>query len=204
MREKQGRLRFSEPVSAAIKKIHFSCIITTAIISVLYGFFALRIGGIWSSRMIVITLLITGLFYYPFTSIGSLGQGERSYFRLFSYMPSIVGGITFVLPYMGIILTVSLLGRLSSPIKELLYEDDKLRVESQFAGILGPPKIHLYEKGFLWEKRLDEGGLDSYDLDSVSVSYDVDSTRITLYGLDKSFKRRDRIPEQIISLKRIE
>jgi hypothetical protein len=48
-------------------------------------------------------------------------------------------------------------------------------------GVLAPPAVDIYKKKGLFEKRLQRIEFIGYDIDSVRVHYEQDSTRIEMY-----------------------
>ena len=86
-----------------------------------------------------------------------------------------------MIPFLGPVIFLSLFGRFTDPVHHIYYEDNHLRIQSTFVGVLGPPRIDVYEKHWLYEQHLSRPEYWGMEIDSVKVSYDEDSTRIKIY-----------------------
>jgi cytochrome b subunit of formate dehydrogenase len=158
--------------------------------------------GLWTTRIIVITTLLIGIFFVFLSAKNVLNKIEKWYFSFFSFLPILTVGFMLI-PFFGAVATISLFGQLFCPADKIFYEDNKLRIQSTFIGVLGPPRIDVYEKVCLYEKHLKRSDfwITSNDSISVSLSYDPDSTRVTLH---RYLENSDEEEMEVICLDKIE
>ncbi|WP_207531612.1 hypothetical protein [Desertivirga arenae] len=175
--EKLVRWRLDERPSKTIKNIHFVGLSIISGVGLLYGAFDLGLRGLWTTRFVILLTLLTGCFLHFISSTSAVRKFERTYFKAFAFLPVIVGGL-FLVPFLGVVLVLSLGGQLIEPANEVYYQDNKLRIQSTFIGVLGPPRIDVFEKHFLFEKHLYRSDFNAFDFKSVQVNYDRDSTRL--------------------------
>jgi hypothetical protein len=86
---------------------------------------------------------------------------------------------------LGVVIVISLLGRLIEPANNIYYQDKHLRIQSTFTGVLAPPRVDIYTKRAIFEKHIYRPDFYGNDFDSITVHYDNDSTRIIVHGLPK-------------------
>lgn len=191
--------RLSKKISKPLKLLHYSGFTICLIIAVLYSNYDLTLRGIWTSRIIILFTLFTGIFFIFVANKSSIIEIEKWYFKFFSFLPILTAAILLI-PFLGIVIVLSLFGQLTNPVTKIYFEDDNLRVQSTFVGVLGPPKIDIFEKNLIFEKHLKRTDYWANEIDSIKVSYDKDSTRIFIYGLYKYDEERKGDTE-IICLK---
>lgn len=105
---------------------------------------------------------------------------EKIYFRIFSFLPVFTAGFLYI-PFLGVVLVFSLFGQLISPADKIYFQDNKLRIQSSFVGVLGSPRLDIFEKKGIFEKHYLQDDYRAAHYDSIKVHYDIDSTRIILY-----------------------
>lgn len=179
---KKVSFRLNLNLSNRIKKFHYLGLFICVLVFVSYSYFDIGLRGLWTTRIIIILTLLTGIFFIFIADRTTINKVEKLYFKLFSFLPILSAGILFI-PFLGVVIVVSLFGQLFDPAKKIYYEDDKLRVQSTFVGVLGPPRIDIFEKKFILEKHLKRTDFYAPEIDSIKVSDDTDSTRIIVYGL---------------------
>ena len=172
--------RLSSKVSKTIKYVHYLTLFVALIIAFTYSQYGIGLRGLWTTRTFVIIALLTGVFFNFVTDKAILNKIEKIYFKLFSFLPTVTGVILCV-PFLGVVIVFSLLGRIIEPANTIYYEDQKLRIQSSFRGVLAPKQIDLFVKNNFYEKYLYVPDLYCGDNDSVTVHYDKDSTRIFIY-----------------------
>lgn len=176
--------RLSSKVTNAIKHIHYLALFVSMAIAFTYSQFGIGLRGLWTTRSIIIIVLVTGIFFYFVANKTALQKTEKIYFKLFSFIPTLIG-IILCIPFLGVIIVVSLLGRLIEPANNIYYQDKHLRIQSAFTGVLAPPRVDIYTKHGIFEKHIYRPDFYGYEFDSISVRYDPDSTRIIVHGLPK-------------------
>jgi hypothetical protein len=174
--------RLNTKISKTIKKVHYVGVVICISVFLLFTNFGIGLRGLWTTRIIIITTLIIGIFFIFVSAKNVMNKIEKWYFNFFSFLPILIAAFVMI-PFLGIVATLSLYGQLSSPADKIFYEDNKLRVQSTFIGVLGPPRIDIYEKICFYEKHLKRPDfwITSDDSINVSVLYDVDSTRVILH-----------------------
>ncbi|MDD3323154.1 MAG: hypothetical protein PHS59_17110 [Paludibacter sp.] len=180
--EKQTKWRLNQKTTKAAKLLHFIGLGVCVTVSILTVNFDTGLRGLWTTRVFIIVTLLTGIFLRFIADKTIINRFEKWYFRVFSFLPLVSAGILLI-PFIGGVLVISIFGQLFAPVKEIYYNDKNYRIQTTFVGVLGPPKVDIYEKTFIFEKRLKESDRFSEGIDSIKVSYDKDSTRITAYGL---------------------
>ena len=165
-----------------IKAIHYAGLTICLVVGMSFALFDIGLRGLWTTRVVIMVTLITGMFLKFVADRAALKKIESVYFRFFSFLPIATAGMLLV-PFVGVLLVASLWGRLTGPAEAIYYEDGKLRIQSTFSGVLGPPRIDIYQKEFIFEKHLCRADYWASEIDSISVSYDTDSTRVIAYGL---------------------
>ena len=106
---------------------------------------------------------------------------EKLYFRIFSFLPLLVAAFSLI-PFLGVVLLLSLYGQLTEPAKDIFYEDNKLRVQSTFVGVLGPPRLDIFQKHGLFEARINKLYRSGADIDSIRVHTHPDETVVIIYN----------------------
>lgn len=190
--------RMDVATSRVVKHIHYFGLFVVTIVAVLYWQFGLGLRGLWTTRVFICLMLFTGVFFRFVSARDVVNKVERIYFLLLSFFPVAIG-LGLLIPLLGVVLVLSFLGQLTDPADKIYYEDKNLRVQSTFVGVMGPPRIDIFEKKGIFEKHLLRTDFNAYDFDSLKVKYDTDSTRILFSGLPKT----DYVP-RTISLKKIE
>lgn len=199
--DKNINWRLNLTVSRTIKLLHYIGLLICLIVGITYANYDIGLRGLWTTRTIIIFTLLTGVFFIFLADKTSQSKIEGWYFKIFAFMP-ICAAATLFIPFLGVVLVLSLIGQLTDPAIHIYYEDDKLRVQSSFVGVLGPPRLDFFEKKMIFEKKLNHTDISSYEIDSVNVAYDTDSTRIFVYGLFDYDAERKGEPKTIC-LKRL-
>jgi len=141
--------------------------------------------------------LLTGCFFLFVSSASATKRFERIYFKAFAFLPVIAGGI-FLIPFFGFVLLLSLAGQLTQPVDQIYYQDDRLRVQSTFVGVLGTSRIDVFENCFLFEKHWYRSDFSGYGYKTVKVNYDADSTRVHFF-----LEGYDSIEHKVLSFKKL-
>jgi|GEM_PF-2847541 len=171
--------RLDNKPTCYVKYLHYFFLLLTLVAVITELIFDLHFRGLWTTRAIIIGLLFTGIFFYPFANKNAENRIEKNYFKLFSFLPVGVAGFLLI-PFAGIIITLTIFGRLTNPASKIFYEDDNLRIQSTYVGVLGPSQFDIIEKKGLFEKRHYRSITHDEHFDSLRVQYDADSTRIIL------------------------
>jgi hypothetical protein len=169
---------FSSKLTTIIKCSHYCALFLCLIVGFLFSQYNSGLRGLWTTRIFIIVLISTGIFFILFADKSVINKIERIYFKFFSYLPIIAAGICIV-PFYGLIIIVSLYGKLTKPADDIFYQDKYLRVQSSYVGEIVGPRLEIYKKECIFEKNImfsSDFGADY--IDSVSVRYDYDSTRI--------------------------
>jgi hypothetical protein len=191
---KKTDFRLSVKGSRSVKGLHYGFLFLTLFLVLLNHFMDLDLRGIWTSRLIIFGLITTGILFYPFAQKKDLFLPEKIYFITFSCLPMIAAGVLLV-PFIGTIIILSLWGQLTCPVSKIHYEDKNLRIQSSFAGLLGPSQLDIIEKKGLFEKSHYQSITHDKHFDSLKVSYDADATRILLKSTNQFVE-----PEQTIEI----
>jgi hypothetical protein len=177
--DKRVTLRISKGISRRLNYLHYSLVTLTIIAVFLNIIDDISFSGQWTTRTIIFGLLFTGILIYPLTNWKGKTKFEKYYFRLFSLLP-IVTAVFSLIPFLGMVIVVSLVGQLVDPVGKIYYEDNKLRVQSTFIGVLGPLRLDVIEKNGFLERRLNKSHRGA-DMDSVSINKMTDKTLVLLY-----------------------
>jgi len=140
----------------------------------------LSFSGQWTTRIIIIGFLLTGTFIFPVTNWGNKLKIEKFYFRIFSLFP-ILTFLFSLIPFLGIVAVLSCYGQLTDPVKNIYYEDERIRIQSSFVGVLGPPRLFVYQKKGILERQLATAFKSAADMDSVSIDNGKDNMLIVMY-----------------------
>jgi len=186
--------RLSSKVSKTIKYVHYLTLFVALTIGFTYSQFGIGLRGQWTTRIFVIITILTGVFFSFVTDKIVINKLEKVYFKAFSLLPTVTG-VILCIPFLGVVIVCSLLGRLIEPSYKIYFNDDHLRIQSSFSGVLAPPRVDIYTKDALFEKHIYRPDFYSNDFDSIAVHYDIDSTRIIVYGLPK-----EEYEQKIISI----
>jgi hypothetical protein len=190
--------RLNPKTSRTIKYVHYIGLSIITIIAFVYWELNIGLRGLWTTRSIIFVTLFTGIFFNFISSKAVFNILETIYFRLFSLIPIFVG-LALLIPFLGVVIVFSIFGQLTSPADKIYYEDKNLRIQSSFVGVLGPPRVDIFEKKGIFEEHLMRTDFNPYEFDSVKVKYDNDSTRLLVFGLAKT---EDSF--RVINLKKID
>jgi hypothetical protein len=172
--------KLSSKVSKTIKYFHYLTLLIVLTIAFTYSLFDIGLRGLWTTRSFIIITLLTGMFFNFITNKTIINKIEKVYFKLFSFFPPITG-LILCIPFLGVVIVFSLIGRLIEPANTIYYEDEHLRIQSTFTGVLGPKRFDIFTKKSLYEKHLFVPDFHFEDSDSIVVHYDKDSTRIFIH-----------------------
>ncbi|MFD0750258.1 hypothetical protein ACFQZS_08910 [Mucilaginibacter calamicampi] len=188
-RNKNVAWKLTPKISGPLKKVHFTALFFCIIVALLYGVFSLGLRGQWTTRIVIILTLLTGIFFRLISNEASKSKIEKWYFKIFSLVPMFMAG-TLLIPFLGVVMVLSLIGKLVMPVNNIYYEDEKLRVQSTYQGMLIPAKIDIFAKHFIFEKHLKTSDYNEMDVGHIKVFFDADSTRVVAYGLYRDEEER--------------
>jgi hypothetical protein len=172
--------RLNERAAGQIKYFHYALASLTILSLVLTIIDGTSFRGQWTTRIIIIGFLITGIFIFPLTNWTSKHKLEKYYFRVFSFLPILTAAFAMI-PFLGIVIVLSAFGQLIDPVKQIYFEDNEFRVQSTFTGVLAPPRLDIIQKGRILEKRLNKPHRSAADIDSVSIRQGTDNKLVFLY-----------------------
>ena len=132
------------------------------------------------NQIVIIISIITGIFYNLIAQKVILNKFEKYYFTFLSFFPILFFGLVLI-PMIGLIVVVSLIGQLFNPVEKIYYEDNKLRIQSSFVGVMAPPRIKVYKKFGIFEKQYKNQDLNFEDIDSIKVDYKNDTANLYIW-----------------------
>ena len=142
--------KFNLEASKRMKLLHYVGLTLCIAIWISYDNFCIGLRGLWTTRILIILTLICGLLFGVFANSASMRRIEKLYFKCFSYLPFFTAG--FMCSSMtGFATVLSLLGKLVTPSQHIYFEDDKLRIQSSFTGVLGLSSLDVFQKKLLFE-----------------------------------------------------
>jgi hypothetical protein len=174
---KKNQFRFSEVTSRNLKYSHY----LTLALSLSFVFFDYSLRGIRTSQIVILISIFIGVFYNLIAQKSVLNKAEKYYFNLLSFFPILFFGLVLI-PMMGFIIVVSLIGQLFNPVDKIHYEDNKLRIQTSFVGVMAPPKIKVYKKFGIFEKQYKDENLNFEDIDSIKVDYEKDAANLYIWN----------------------
>lgn len=175
---KHFKWTFSEQPSRLFKRLHFASLLLCCLLSLSYFQYDWGFQGYWVGRLLLLLCVATGLFATFILHPAVQDRVEKWYFRIFSWIPVGVGGL-LLLPFLGIVMVLSGLGQWTSPVEEVLFEDQHTKVITRFIGVLGPPHLEAYQKWGIWEKAVEIPFYFQHEVDHVWVDYEADSVVIS-------------------------
>jgi len=158
-------------------------------------------SGQWTSRVVIVGFLLSGVIIYPFSNWVGKSAIEKNYFRLFSFSPILTAGI-FMIPSLGRVLLLSLFGLLTEPVQNIYYEDNKLRIQSTFIGVLGPPRLEIFKKKGLFEVRGINFHRNAFGIDSIRVEKSEQEIFVKIYN--KLYEQKGALDVDTVRFKRVE
>ncbi|MEL7121115.1 MAG: hypothetical protein AAFO07_16810 [Bacteroidota bacterium] len=177
-----------------LKLAHYLGVVLCVSLMLVYLVFDIGFRGIWADRIIIALTTFTGI-VLVLSDNQPTKKFDQKYFKIFSALP-ILAGLYFLIPLSGPLSFFHLAGNLFE--KEVYYQDENLRIQETFNGLLQSPKIGVYEKTLFLEKKLHIATVDILEVDSVIVTYDTDSTRILIY--EPSYDTTEKIIPKLISI----
>jgi hypothetical protein len=184
---KRNIWRLDQRLSNGIKYFHWSLTLLVVISIVLNWSDNISFSGRWTTRIIVIGFLLSGILIYPLTNRTERLKIERYYFKLFSFLPTITGFL-LIIPFTGGLLFNTLFGQLMYPVYKVYLDSDKLRVQSSYIGPFWPAGIFVYEKKGLFEKQLVNSPISDLFIDSVGTEQHQNETLIILYNKEEGLQ----------------
>lgn len=178
-----------------IKYSHYTLFALTFTAALLIIVGDISFSGQWTTRIVVVGFLLSGIIIYPLSDWTNKSKLEKNYFRGFSFLPLLTAGSSLI-PFFGVVFVFSLFGRLTEPVKNIYYEDNKLRVQSTFIGVLGPARLDIIEKKGIFEVRLNKSHRSAADIDSISIGQTADKTLVLLHY--------EKVTVDTIKVKRVE
>lgn len=104
-----------------------------------FGYF---VGGFYASRIVYITATLWTM-ALPFLTDKSVERFRKRH-KWIVWPPALLW-FFFAIPYIGTIVMVNIIGRMSAPI-EILYQDSSILVAHRATGVLAGPHIELFDK----------------------------------------------------------
>jgi hypothetical protein len=143
--------------------------------------YSVSFRGMWTFRIIAWLFLLTGVVTFIIGHKSQFNLVKRVYFIVFSTLPTLVG-LFLLVPFLGVVLVFSLFGRLIGTSDTILYKNDDIRVQTTFAGVLGPPYLAIYKKTGLFEERVYRSETGWFNkVDSVKTFVDHNTMTIAVY-----------------------
>jgi hypothetical protein len=186
---KNNKFRLGYKNSIYLKYIHF----LTFSVSIILFFIGLNLRGIWTSRIIFFIAIFSGIFYNLIAEIKNLNIVEKYYFKFLKILPIIFGALTFI-PFLGIVIVASVIGQLTNPYEKIHYNDENIRIQTSFVGVLAGPKIKVYTKNKIFEKLSNESEKFPESIDSLKVQYTKDSINVFVWN---DYNENPKIAEKI-------
>lgn len=174
---KKNQFRFSEFTSRYLKYSHY----LTLVLSLSFIFIDYSLRGIWMTQIVIIISIFIGVFYNLIAQKSILNKVEKHYFSFLSFFPILFFGLVLI-PMIGFIIVVSLIWQLFNPVNKIYYEDNKLRVQTSFVGVMAPPRIKVYKKFGIFEKEYKDKNLNFEDIDSIKVDYKNDTANLYIWN----------------------
>ena len=169
---KKNDYRLNQELSIYLKYLHYLTITITIVLLIL----ELQIKGIWTGRIVTFIALLSGIFYNLFAQKSVLNKLEKTYFSFLSILP-LIFPLLLLIPFLGVVIVFSIIGRTISPFEKICYEDKNIRIQTSFVGVMAPPKILVYKKGLFFEKEVEDINFPE-EIDSLKVEYKKDSIYI--------------------------
>jgi len=139
----------------------------------------------WTFRIIAWLFLLTGVITFIVGHKSQFNLLTKIYFFTFSTLPTLIG-LFLLVPFLGVVLIFSLFGQLSGTGDAMLFNNNDIRVQTTFLGVLGPPYLDIYKKEGLFEKRVYRSQTGWFNkVDSVKTFTDKNIMTIAVYH-DKS------------------
>lgn len=177
---KKAKHVINYPVSKWFKSIHYALLCLVVIDIAINSITGFHYKGLWTSRIFIIGLIITGFILYPLGNKSIFNKLESIYFKLFSYIPAGIG-LFGLIPKLGVLVILSLGLHLFNPADKIIYNDANLRIQKSATGILGNPHIETVEKRLFVERvTKDKRMYDLSTYDTLFIDTDRDSIRIRL------------------------
>lgn len=181
--KRRGSSRLNQRSTRIYKWTHYISAIIFLSICTIYIFSGIGLRGLWTTRLIVVVTLLTGLSLRFVAHTAALRKFESWYFKAFSWLPVAVTAFLFV-PFMGPVITFSIIGQLIHPVDDVFYDSKNVRVQSRFMGVLGPPALEVVHKHLLFERVVDKGPYWGDSADSSEILCIRDSFFLVTYNSD--------------------
>jgi hypothetical protein len=178
--DKKTVWRLNDKISKRIIQFHYVLTFLVVISIVLTWIGNWSFSGQWTTRVIVMGFLLSGILIHPLTNWAGNRKIEKYYFRLLSFLPTLTALFSLI-PFAGMLMISTLFGQLLYPVNKVYFESNKLRVQSSYLGPMWPPGIYVYQKKGLLEKQLVTTPISELFIDSVGVEQQPDSTFVTLF-----------------------
>lgn len=170
---------FNQQTSKRVRLLHYCLLITIISISLLNLISDITLAGQWTTRIIIVVFLISGLIASLITPRAGERFIQKIYFRFFLVLPLILAAFS-MLQFIGTVVVLSLYFRLTKPYEKIFFENENLRVQSTFTGMLAPLRLDIIERNYLFERKLNKVHQIA-DIDSVRVQTDGSRTLVLLY-----------------------
>jgi hypothetical protein len=172
--------RLNIPVSTWLKRMHYLLITIVGIDLILISTTEYHYKGLWTSRIFIITYVITGLLIYQLVNKSVLNRLERIYFIVSGYLP-VVLGLFALIPFLGAFTIFTFGMKLFYPAEEILFNNEDIRIQSSIQGPMGSSILKIVEKDVITERTHHSVfGFSTEDYDSLIVVYNKDSIHIRL------------------------
>lgn len=192
--------RLNERISMWIKYAHYILTALSILSAVLIIVDDISFSGQWTTRIILLGFLLSGVTIYPLCDWTDKSKIEKIYFRIFSFLPILTAALSMI-PFLGELMLLSIYFRFTEHVKDIYYEDSKLRVQSTFIGVLAPPRLDIFQKNGLFKIRVNKSQRSAFDIDSVKVDKSADDTFVIIYN--QGYDQNNKGDADTIKLKRV-
>lgn len=172
--------RLNDKITSWTKRLHYTFVILLVTAGVLNFISAIRFRGIWTTHLMIIGILFSGLLISLLSDWKDRSRFEKYYFKLYGLLPVVTVAILMI-PIVGLIIVAVVFGRLTQPVEKIYFEDTTLRVQSTFVG-LGVSQLDVLEKRGPFEIKLNKELTYAERLDSVKIEQRSDRTILLLYS----------------------
>lgn len=185
-------------LSKGLKITHYVVLFLTLVHFILVEFTTFSFVKLEIPYYTTVVFFITGIFNYSICDRSTFGKFERIYFLVFTYLPVVLVTLLFF-PITLFFMLGDMFQGFNLDNIQTIYSDHNIRVEADFSldeswGSFTNINLQVYKKVLLFKKKLVDTDIMALDVSEIKVSYDPDSTRITIYKtFDPNFSRTDTV-----------
>lgn len=165
--------------SKILKNSHYISLPFLILVGVLNFGLGYDLKGIWTSRVIILFCLLSGILTYWLVDKAIFTKIENWYFTFLAKIP-IIGAAFLLIPMLGYLTLGAILYQFATPYEQIYYSDAQIRVQRSFTTKVNQQKIEVIKKEGFLQKSIHHQFIYTPKIHKIEVQKERDSTKFVV------------------------